>query len=62
VARRCDVAIGCGLARSSPIIPGLQIDDEAGRSTLALRKLAVFSGKLPSMEAEIDDKMPYNSR
>jgi len=24
-------------------------------------QLAVFSGKLPSMEAEIDDKMPSNS-
>jgi len=39
--------------------------DETGRSALVDERacqLAVFSGKLPSMEAEIDCKLPSNSR
>jgi len=36
------------------IRPGFMLRREACQ-------LAVFSGKLPSMEAEIDDKLPSNS-
>jgi ferredoxin len=38
--------------------PNILVMESCGCKTC---HLAVFSGKLPSMEAELDDKLPYNS-